>query len=123
MIFEVGKCYEHTTGLKMRILAEVDTCAYGHVMIGEDNYGRIVPIGTGEEATANYVECEDFMKIVEETGSYEAVVMPAADDSKEIDISELNPDAVETKPEDVADTESDVDTDDTTEDSTDNAAD
>ncbi|WP_294785698.1 hypothetical protein [uncultured Eubacterium sp.] len=99
MIFEVGKCYEHTTGLKIRILAEADTCAYGHVLIAEDSYGRIVPIGTGEEATLNYTECEDFMKTVEETGSYEAVVMPA--EENEIDVSEMNPDAVEVKPDDV----------------------
>lgn len=104
MIFEVGKCYEHTTGLKIRILAEADTCAYGHVLIAEDSYGRIVPIGTGEEATFNYTECEDFMKTVEETGSYEAVVMPAAE-QKEIDVSEMNPDAVEVKPDDVEDEE------------------
>lgn len=41
MIFEVGKCYEHTNGLKLRILADVVTCAYGRVFIAEDNYGRI----------------------------------------------------------------------------------
>ena len=107
MIFEVGKCYEHTTGLKVRILAEADTCAYGHVLIGEDSYGRIVPIGTGEEATLNYTECEDFMKTVEETGSYEAVVMPATEEN-EIDVSEMNPDAVEVKPDDVEDEKMEV---------------
>lgn len=107
MIFEVGKCYEHTTGLKMRILAEVDTCAYGHVLIAEDNHGRIVPQGIDEEATENYVECEDFMKTVKETGSYEAVVMPAAE-SNEIDVSEMNPDAVEVKPDDAEDEETEV---------------
>lgn len=104
MIFETGKYYEHTTGLKIRILAETDTCAYGHVLIAEDSYGRIVPIGTEEEATLNYTECEDFVKTVEETGSYEAVVMPAAE-QKEIDVSEMNPDAVEVKPDDVDDEE------------------
>lgn len=107
MIFEVGKCYEHTTGLKIRILAETDTCAYGHVLIAEDSYGRIVPIGTGEEATLNYTECEDFMKTVEETGPYEAVVMPAAE-QKEIDVSEINPDAVEVKPDDEEDEETEA---------------
>ncbi len=107
MIFETGKCYEHTTGLKIRILAEADTCAYGHVLIAEDSYGRIVPIGTGEEATLNYTECEDFMKTVEETGSYEAVVMPAAEQT-EIDVSEMNPDAVEVKPDDVEDEETEA---------------
>ena len=105
MIFEVGKCYEHTNGLKLRILADVVTCAYGRVFIAEDNYGRITPQGIGEESSLNYVECEDFMKTVEETGSYEAVVMPAAEE-KEIDISEMNPDAVEVKPDDVEDEES-----------------
>ena len=100
MIFEVGKCYEHTNGLKLRILADVVTCAYGRVFIAEDNYGRITPQGIGEESSLNYVECEDFMKTVEETGSYEAVVMPAAEEN-EIDVSEMNPDAVEVKPDDV----------------------
>ena len=99
MIFEVGKCYEHTNGLKLRILADVVTCAYGRVFIAEDNYGRITPQGIGEESSLNYVECEDFMKTVEETGSYEAVVMPA--EENEIDVSEMNPDAVEVKPDDV----------------------
>ena len=102
MIFEVGKSYEHTNGLKLRILADVITCAYGRVFIAEDNYGRITPQGIGEESSLNYVECEDFMKTVEETGSYEAVVMPAAE-QKEIDVSEMNPDAVEVKPDDVED--------------------
>lgn len=120
MIFEVGKCYEHTNGLKLRILAEVVTCAYGRVLIAEDNYGRITPQGIGEESSLKYVECEDFMKIVEETGSYEAIVMPGEEDSKEMDISELNPDAVETKPDDA---ESEVKSNDTTEDSTNNAVD
>ncbi|WP_296117610.1 hypothetical protein [uncultured Eubacterium sp.] len=104
MIFEVGKCYEHTNGLKLRILADVVTCAYGRVFIAEDNYGRITPQGIGEESSLNYVECEDFMKTVEETGSYEAVVMPAAEEN-EIDVSEMNPDAVEVKPDDVEDEE------------------
>lgn len=99
MIFEVGKCYEHINGLKLRILADVVTCAYGRVFIAEDNYGRITPQGIGEESSLNYVECEDFMKTVEETGSYEAVVMPA--EENEIDVSEMNPDAVEVKPDDV----------------------
>ena len=107
MIFEVGKCYEHTNGLKIRILAEVDTCAYGRKFIAEDNYGRIFPQGNDESATLNYTECEDFMKTVEETGSYEAVVMPAAE-SNEIDVSEMNPDAVEVKPDDVDDEETEV---------------
>ena len=44
------------------------------------------------------------MKTVEETGSYEAVVMPAAEE-KEIDVSEMNTDAVEVKPDDVEDEE------------------
>ena len=99
MIFEVGKCYEHTNGLKLRILADVVTCAYGRVFIAEDNYGRITPQGISEESSLNYVECEDFMKTVEETGSYEAVVMPA--EENEIDVSEMNPDAVAEKPDDV----------------------
>lgn len=98
MIFEVGKCYETTTGVKMRILAEVDTHHYGHCVISEDNYGRIAPFGTEEEATANWVECEDFLPDPEKEETIEEVVMPAAN---EIDISDMNPDAVAEKPDDV----------------------
>lgn len=125
MTFEVGKCYEHVNGLKIRIITEAYTCAYGRVLIAEDNHGRFMPMGTDEIAALNYTECEDFMpdSTSNEEEIEEVVTLPATDDSKEIDISELNPDAVETKPDDVKDVESEVDTDDTTEDSTDNAAD
>lgn len=98
MKFEVGKCYVHINGLKMRILAEVDTCFYGHCFVSEDNYGRIAPIGTEEEATANWTECQDFLPDPEKGETIEEVVMPAA---AEIDISDMNPDVVAEKPDDV----------------------
>lgn len=60
MIFENGKCYEHTTGQKMRIIAEIDTYFYGHCLLGETDTVTYVTVGIGEEYAVNWKECEDF---------------------------------------------------------------
>ena len=62
MIFEVGKCYEHTTGKKMRIIGEMNTYFYGNALIGETDLCEYVPVGTKEANAVNWKECEDFAK-------------------------------------------------------------
>ena len=62
MKFETGKCYQHTTGAKVRMLCEIDTYFYGHCILGETDNGEYVPCGMSEENSENYVECEDFAK-------------------------------------------------------------
>lgn len=62
MKFQVGKCYQHTTGQKIRMLCEIDTYFYGHCILGETESAGLVPCGIEEEHTINYVECEDFAK-------------------------------------------------------------
>lgn len=62
MKFETGKCYQHTTGAKVRMLCEIDTYFYGHCILGETDNGKYVPCGMSEENSENYVECEDFAK-------------------------------------------------------------
>ena len=47
MVFEVGKCYEHETGMKMRIIGETDRATY-------------MPVGQTEHNTVNWTECKDF---------------------------------------------------------------
>lgn len=60
MVFEVGKCYVDTSGFKMRILCEIDTCIHGHVLIGEDSNGNLIPVGMEEANAVNFTECPDF---------------------------------------------------------------
>ena len=62
MKFQVGKCYQHTTGRKIRMLCEIDTYFYGHCILGETESAGFVPCGMEEENAINYVECEDFAK-------------------------------------------------------------
>lgn len=64
MVFEVGKCYEHTTGKKMRIISEVDTYFYGHGLLAETNTGQYEIVGMKEEHTINWKECDDFAEEV-----------------------------------------------------------
>lgn len=64
LIFEVGKCYEHTTGKKMRIISEVDTYFYGHGLLAETNTGQYEIVGMKEEHTINWKECDDFAEEV-----------------------------------------------------------
>lgn len=62
MVFEIGKCYKHATGKKMRIIAEIDTYFYGHCLLGEDDSANYIPCGMTEEHTVNWEESEDFAK-------------------------------------------------------------
>ena len=66
MKFEIGKCYKHTYGKKMRIIAEINTYFYGHCLLAESNSAEYIPVGTEEENAVNWVECEDFAKGEEE---------------------------------------------------------
>lgn len=61
--FELGKFYKHTTGEKLYICGVVDTNAYGKTLVGEDEYGNLIPIGNHEYATDNYHEItkEEFL--------------------------------------------------------------
>lgn len=54
--FEIGKCYEHTTGKRIYICGWLVTHAWGKAMVGEDARGSLIPIGDTEEATVNWSE-------------------------------------------------------------------
>lgn len=58
--FEVGKCYEHTNGTKMRIIAEVNTHFYGHGLLGETDTAEYCVVGRESENASNWKVCEDF---------------------------------------------------------------
>ena len=61
MVFELGKCYQHTTGQRFKVIAEVDTYMYGpNVLIAETDKGDFIPLGRDEAATMNYSLCDDF---------------------------------------------------------------
>ena len=62
MIFEVGKCYEHATGQKIRILCEVDTHFYGHGLMAETDEAKYYVVGIGEDYAVNWKECKDFAR-------------------------------------------------------------
>ena len=51
MVFEVGKCYEHKNGMKMRIIGEMNTYYYGHCLIGETDRATYTPVGQTEHNT------------------------------------------------------------------------
>ena len=60
MVFEVGKCYEHNNGMKMRIIGEMNTYYYGHCLIGETDRATYTPVGQTEDNAVNWTECKDF---------------------------------------------------------------
>lgn len=60
MKFEVGKCYQHTTGQKIRMIAEVNTYFYGEGLLGETDDAEYIICGINEANALNYHECEDF---------------------------------------------------------------
>lgn len=47
--FEVGKYYEHKGGLKLSIVGEIDTTAYGRCLVGEESDGSLRPVGSAPE--------------------------------------------------------------------------
>lgn len=60
MIFEIGKCYVHTTGHKIRIIARVNTWFYGEGLLAETDKAEYMIVGEEEWNAVNYTECEDF---------------------------------------------------------------
>jgi hypothetical protein len=54
MKFEIGKCYEHATGKKMKIIGCVYSMIYDICLIGETLTREFLPIGQDEEATVNW---------------------------------------------------------------------
>ena len=36
MLFEIGKCYKHITGVRMKILCEAETTQWGNTLIAEE---------------------------------------------------------------------------------------
>ena len=56
MKFELGKCYEHTTGKQMKIVGVADTTLYGLGFVGETPEGTYSIVGTSKENAINFVE-------------------------------------------------------------------
>lgn len=54
--FEIGKTYKHIDGCKMTIIGEVDTKAYGHILIAEYENGDILPVGIYIKNAVNWSE-------------------------------------------------------------------
>ena len=61
-MFEIGKCYKHSSGQQMRIIGRLNTYFYGDALIGETDKGEYKPVGDKEENFINWCECEDFAK-------------------------------------------------------------
>lgn len=60
MKFEIGKCYVHTTGEKIRIIARVNTYFYGEGLLAESHSAYYYVVGENEDNTVNWSECKDF---------------------------------------------------------------
>jgi hypothetical protein len=57
MRFKLGKHYKHATGKCMSIVGEATTIIHGKCLVGESNGdGGLVPVGTGSDHAANWVE-------------------------------------------------------------------
>jgi len=52
MLFEIGKCYEHITGVRMKILCEAETTQWGNTLIAEEGKH-----GHGLISVANDIDC------------------------------------------------------------------
>jgi len=64
MIFEIGKYYQHTTGIELSIIGELETTLWGKTLIAETNSSDFEAVGSDIYATTNYVEIskEEWMK-------------------------------------------------------------
>lgn len=60
MIFQLGKEYVHTSGLKIRIVGELKKELYGiDALVAEDvSTGELAPVGIGEDYTVNFKEVQ-----------------------------------------------------------------
>jgi hypothetical protein len=78
MVFEIGKCYRHESGLELKIVGEAIPTLYGQCLVAEGTDGNLHPVGMREENTLNFTEIseEEWMKnfttenpkIIEEQG-------------------------------------------------------
>ena len=74
MVFEVGKCYEHISGRRMHVVAEVELDLYvSPCLIAETDNGEIIPIGETEEYAVNYFEItrEEWLNTFKSSYSFE----------------------------------------------------
>lgn len=62
--FELGKCYQHSTGSQLKIVGEANTTLYGKCLVGETSFGELTPVGKTEDHAVNYIEIseEEWMK-------------------------------------------------------------
>ena len=56
MKFKVGKYYKHNSGTLMHVIGGLQTSVYGWCLIGEQNDGRLVPVGQDECNAVNWQE-------------------------------------------------------------------
>ena len=57
MIFEVGKCYQHTNGEQMKICGTVDTTLYGNTLVAETNsHTNLEAVGRDKSSAMNWKE-------------------------------------------------------------------
>lgn len=67
MKFELGKTYEHNSGIKMKIVGYALTYIHGECYVGEElASGELLPVGRDEESAINWHE-------VKERGIYETI--------------------------------------------------
>jgi len=63
MLFEIGKCYKHTTGIMLKIVCEAETTMWGNTLIAEEE-GKY---GHGLTTVGNNANCNDnWSEITEE---------------------------------------------------------
>jgi len=55
-VFEFGKNYKHSSGKTMKICGIATTHTYGLCLIGEDNNGRLIPVGDSPSHFTNWEE-------------------------------------------------------------------
>lgn len=59
MVFEIGKCYQYTTGIRMKVLGRLKTTVWGECLIAETSSMKLIPVGLDESAAVNYREISE----------------------------------------------------------------
>jgi len=65
IVFEIGKCYRHTTGQEMHVIGELDTVMYGNTLVAETTKNTdLTCVGRSHHNAVNWKEIshQEWMK-------------------------------------------------------------
>ena len=56
MEFQIGKTYQHSGGRAMKIVGSLKTRMWGDCLVGEENDGTLIPVGSTTDHAVNWKE-------------------------------------------------------------------